>query len=478
LLSGFEVPLLLALGERMRLGSTNRVLGVDYFGALVGSVLFPVLLLRSFGLLATGFAVALANLMAALVLILWARVRRPVRYGLATAAISAGLVVALGHAYGIEQYFLKKFYYGEDVTGLSSLFHTQSTRPPIERHRSAYQTIDLAQDSLDSQWVYDEISAKRTAEPRYPRNLWLYLDREYQVHSGTDEVYHEWFVHAPVQANGHAPHHVLVLGGGDGLAVREALKYPTVTRVVHVDIDPVMLRLAREHPLLSAMNGGVHDDPRVTIVEADAVQWLRTTVARFDAIYIDMPAPRDYSLSQVYSREFYGLVRHHLDTGGFVAIDTPSGWCENPDNLWAIYYSTLRAAGFETVVPMIARINTGAPRVLDAIDRLIAETEVTVPAPGGGTIALNEAQAHEYYDGALDELLSQGADEFVLAFPSRRTVNTTWRTDLAVPRYMFGPPHLPLAFPDGCASEFQLTKVNSIARPTLPELEWLSIRFP
>ena len=179
----------------------------------------------------------------------------------------------------------------------------------------------------------------------------------------------------------------------------------------------------------------------------------------------------------IYSREFYDLVRRHLDAAGFVAIDTPSGWCEKPDNHWAIYYSTLRAAGFETVVPMVARINTRAAAVTDAVDRFAHHTELTIPVPGG-TIALNETQARTYYGGAFDELLSQGTDEFALAFPSRRAVNAAWQAGLAVPLHVFGPAHLPLAFPDACPTDVEPAKVNSIARPTVPELELLSIRFP
>jgi spermidine synthase len=326
--------------------------------------------------------------------------------------------------------------------------------------------------------LYDQISTKSRTAAEYPHDLWLYLDREYQLFSGTDETYHEWFVHAPVQANGSPPRNVLLLGGGDGLAIREVLKYDTVQRVVHVDIDPVMLRLARDHPLLSKMNGGVYQDARVEVVQADAFQWLGTATARFDAVYIDMPAARDYNLSFLYSHEFYTMVHRRLASDGFVAVDTPSGWCATPDNLWVIYYNTLRAAGFETVVPMLSRIDLQAPSILSAVDQMACERAVDVPAPGARSIRLTDAQARLYFHGALEEELQSTVHEFALAFPRERAINTQWRDDLRVPYHLFGPHQLPVAFRDRCPTDDDPSKVNSIFRPTLPELHLLSIRFP
>jgi spermidine synthase len=108
LLSGFEVPLLLALGEELQPRSTNKLLAVDYFGALVGSVLFPLLLLRSFGLLATGFTVALVNACAALLLVIRHAERQWVWAGLMSAGIVATLAGALTVSSHIEQYFLPR----------------------------------------------------------------------------------------------------------------------------------------------------------------------------------------------------------------------------------------------------------------------------------------------------------------------------------------------------------------------------------
>jgi len=478
LLSGFEVPLLLHLGERFRPQSANRVLGVDYLGALVGSVVFPLVLFRWLGLIAAGFAVGALNALMALLLVMW----RGERARLASAAVAlatvALLVCGVAASRHLEQYFLKKLYYAEDMTSLGALFAAQHDRPDVERHRSGYQTIDLVRDTGESQWVYDLISTKRDADPEYPVDLWLYLDQQYQVFSGMDEVYHEWFVHAPVQAVGRAPRDVLVLGGGDGLTMREALKYDTVRRVVQVEIDPLMLRLARTHPQLSRMNGGALGDPRVEVVQADAFLWLRRSTESFDAVYIDMPAARDYNLSLVYSREFYGLVRRRVRPEGFVAIDTPDGNCETSSDLWAVYSNTLLAAGFETVVPMLGQIDADAPDVASAADGVALETEVDVPAPGGRQIRLSPEQARDYVRGIFHEALGAGVQEFTLAFPTARRVDVEWREDLAVSTHLFNRWHAAAAFAVDCPIVHDHEQINSAMRPRLPELRLLNVTLP
>ena len=359
LLSGFEVPLLLSIGERIRSGSTNWVLGVDYLGALVGSVLFPLVLVRELGLLSAGFITAACNLAACLVLVAWSHERRPVWVAGAAVSLAAILIAALLGSARIEQFFLRKFYFQDTYASMAALVRTFPDYPEIERYRSAYQTIDIVKAGSTNQWLYSLISRKDEMEPDYPPDFRLFLNREFQVFSGNDEYYHEWFVHVPIQANGNVPRRVAVLGAGDGLAIRELLAYPDIEEIVHVELDPEMLRLADEHPVLSRMNelAPAGDDDRVKVVRADAFHWLRTNPGEmFDAIYVDMPYPRDYNVAKVYSREFYALARAHLRSDGFLMLDAPDGDChytDTPENLWHVYDNTLRAAGFARVMPVM-----------------------------------------------------------------------------------------------------------------------------
>jgi len=286
----------------------------------------------------------------------------------------------------------------------------------------------------------------------------------------SDLIYHEWFVHAPVQARGSVPGRVLVLGGGDGLALREILKYGLVRHVVHVELDDVMIRLADEHPTLSRMNEHAHTDPRVVVEQADAFSWLRASPERFDAVYIDMPYARDYNLSLVYSREFYAMVRDHLAPGAFVAIDTPGGWCHGFGDLWDVYDNTLRAAGFRTVVPLVSRVNLDARHFQETLDAIVERVRVVTMTDEGEETELSADETREYLlDAARDEVANT-VQEFVLAFPEALAVTPTWR-DFSVPLYAFGPAHLPLAFDHDCPRVDDPARVNSIFRPTLPPID-------
>jgi len=476
LLSGYEIPLLLTLGERRHAGSTSRVLGVDYFGSLVGSLVFPLVLLRSLGLIASGFVVGILNAVAAFALIQSRGMPRRVRLAVPCFATLGLLAFGLWQAPNLEQFFLKKFYFIEDLADTSDLFDLQADRPDIERYRSPYQTVDLMTYDAPEQWVYDVLSEKRVREPDYPSDLWLFLDREYQVFSGIDEFYHEWFVHAPIQANARLPRRVLVIGGGDGLVMREVLKYESVERLVHVDIDPTMVRLAKTHPTLTRMNGRPDLDPRVSLVLGDAFRWLRRGTELFDAIYIDVPMARDYNLSMLYSREFYSLVRHRLAPGGFMAFDAPDMSCEGDSSVWRIYYSTLHAAGFRTIVPLRSTQSFDEPRVQRILTQMSNEFVLEARREDGSVARqLTPTEVRDYFREQMAEQIV--VQEFILAFADEREVNTEWH-DAGVHLDALRPVHLANAFRGGCPTDTDSTLVNSVFRPTMPDLTLLTLRFP
>jgi spermidine synthase len=136
---------------------------------------------------------------------------------------------------------------------------------------------------------------------------------------------------------------VLVLGGGDGLAVREILKYAAVERVTLVDLDPEMTRLFADNPLLTAVNGRALSDPRVRIVNADAFVWLADSRDLFDVVIADFPDPHNFSLGKLYSRTFYRVLRNRLAPGGLLAQQATSPMFARRA-FWCIV-ETVRSAG-------------------------------------------------------------------------------------------------------------------------------------
>ena len=147
-----------------------------------------------------------------------------------------------------------------------------------------------------------------------------------------------------------APRHarILVLGGGDGLAAREILRYPDVASVTLVDLDPGMTRLSKKLPWLHDLNGGALDDPRVHVINDDAMVWLadRTAGELFDVAVVDFPDPNNFGLGKLYTARFYKLLGKQVAADGVVVVQSTSPLVARR-SFWCIE-RTLAAAGFVT----------------------------------------------------------------------------------------------------------------------------------
>jgi spermidine synthase len=173
----------------------------------------------------------------------------------------------------------------------------------------------------------------------------LFLNGNLQFSSTDEYRYHEALVH-PAMLLGNNPRRVLVLGGGDGLAVREILKYPSVERVTLVDLDPEMTKLATRFPLLADLNERSLDDPRVQIVNQDAFIWVEDTNERaYDAAIVDFPDPNTFGLGKLYTTRFYRLLRSRLSADAAVAVQSTSPMFAR-SSYWCII-RTLEASGFK-----------------------------------------------------------------------------------------------------------------------------------
>jgi spermidine synthase len=176
----------------------------------------------------------------------------------------------------------------------------------------------------------------------------LFLDNNLQFASADEYRYHEALVHPAFAA---APRHasVLVLGGGDGLAAREILRYRDVESVTLVDLDPEMTGLSRKVPWLHELNRGAFDDPRVHVVNDDAMVWLAEGgghAGRFDVAVVDFPDPNNFALGKLYTARFYKLLRARLADDAVVVVQSTSPLVARR-SFWCVA-RTLAAAGFVT----------------------------------------------------------------------------------------------------------------------------------
>ena len=194
--------------------------------------------------------------------------------------------------------------------------------------------------------VYSETSAyQRVVVTASGAGVRLFLNGNLQFHSRDEYRYHEALVH-PAMAAAERSAQVLVLGGGDGLALREILRHPEVERVTLVDLDPAMTSLAVDVPLVRELNQGSLLDPRVTVVNQDAMAWLAELPADrlFDVAIVDFPDPNNFSLGKLYTTRFYRLLRAHLAPAGAAAVQATSPLLART-SFWCIA-TTLEAAGF------------------------------------------------------------------------------------------------------------------------------------
>jgi spermidine synthase len=321
-LVGLEIPLLMRI---MQQGHTlkdlvARVLAFDYLGSLAASILFPLALLPYLGLIRTSFLFGLFNGAVAL----WStHLFRPRLQGRGLyrrlQALTLVAIVALGCGF-IAGRQLEDF-------GEAQLY----SAPIVFSEKTQYQRLTITRSGPDFR---------------------LYIDGNLQFSSLDEYRYHEALVHPGLavvlrERSGDAPPlRALVLGGGDGLALRELLKHPQVGRVDLVDLDPAMTRLFSRHELLAALNDGAFADPRVHVHNDDAMEWLltarRDAQMPYDVAVVDLPDPNNFSLGKLYTRTFYRLLAGAVTDDAVITVQATSPYLA-PRSFWCIAQTIERA---------------------------------------------------------------------------------------------------------------------------------------
>jgi spermidine synthase len=294
MLVGLEIPLVMRILKRhTQLGAqlkdlVSQVLTFDYLGALAVSIAFPLLLVPQLGLVRTGLLFGLLNAAVAL----WAlwlfrhELRAFKAHLVATLAVIGALLAGFIGADQITTLAEDKFYQDKMIFSATS----------------PYQRIVVTHGKAGHR---------------------LYLNGNLQFAQRDEYRYHEALVHPVMAAHG-APKRVAVLGGGDGMAVREVLKYPGVESVTLVELDPNMTRIFSEQPQLAALNDGALQSPKLKIINTDAFKFLENTREVFDVIIVDFPDPSNFSLGKLYSTSFYALLDKALSASGYAVIQSTS----------------------------------------------------------------------------------------------------------------------------------------------------------
>lgn len=309
-LVGAEIPLLTRIieadEENLRV-TISSIFSFDYVGGLIGSIAFPLLLLPQLGYFATAFLTGACNLLAAMLIVFKysGRIKRAAVLKPATVVLFGCMLVGI----------------------FSSDYLTDRIEGGLYRDRVI----------LSEHTKYQHI-----VMTKHKDDLRLFIDGNVQFCSLDEYRYHEALVHIPM-SNAKNRDKVLVLGGGDGLAVRELLKYED-TRITLVDLDEEMIRICSENSNITALNENSLSSDRLTIIYGDAYRFLEETQEKFDVILVDLPDPNNETLNKLYTNVFYRLCKNALTEDGILTVQSTSPYYAS-EAFWCIH-KTLQSEGF------------------------------------------------------------------------------------------------------------------------------------
>ncbi|MEY3996837.1 MAG: hypothetical protein RL344_1180 [Pseudomonadota bacterium] len=325
-LVGIEIPLVMRILKRhtQLKEVVSQVLAFDYLGALAVAVAFPLLLVPQLGLIRTGVLFGIFNALVAVWAIWLFRFELRVKWSHQMAAGFTLLILSIA------------WLAANTITTLTEDKFYQD--PVIFKATSPYQKIVVTHGKQGHR---------------------LFLNGNLQFSQRDEYRYHEALVHPVMSAHG-APKRVAILGGGDGMAVREVLKYDSVEEITLVELDPAMTQLFKNKPALADLNNDSLKSPKLKIVNQDAFKFLENTLssdikqhALYDIIIVDFPDPSNYAIGKLYTTSFYALMESHLAASGYAVIQTTSPLIARA-SFWTVA-STLEAVGLN-VAPYHAHV--------------------------------------------------------------------------------------------------------------------------
>ncbi|OHD11139.1 MAG: hypothetical protein A2Y41_01735 [Spirochaetes bacterium GWB1_36_13] len=318
---GFEIPLIGRIINDIKNNfklTLSNLFSFDYIGAMIGSVALPLFLLPYFGLIKSSILVGIGN-----------------------------LVVALLFGIRFRKSFSQKLLLLPIVLIFFNLFLLVGARD-IQ--------IYLEQRLYEDKIVYfEQTKYQRIVITENKEDVRLFLDGNIQFSSKDEARYHELLIHIPLAlAEKKEKLKILILGGGDGLAVREMLKYSNIEKITICDLDQRMTELFRDDPKLTLLNEHSLSSPLVEVFNEDAFNFLKNSKRQWDIIIADLPDPNNESLAKLYSTSFYHYMKKNLEEKGVGVTQSTSPYHAR-EAFWCIF-DTLKKAGFASVLPYQAEV--------------------------------------------------------------------------------------------------------------------------
>ncbi|CAA6820341.1 MAG: Spermidine synthase (EC [uncultured Sulfurovum sp.] len=315
---GVEIPLIIRILKESFSLKTNisNVFTVDYIGALFASLLFPLVLVPQLGLMQTSFLFGLLNLFVATLSWYIFRELLGKKYVFYLLTVFTILILGFWQSSQLTTLMENKLYKNNIV---------YATQTP-------YQKIVITANN---------------------NRIQCYINGAIQFDSIDEHRYHESLVH-PAMLTSPKHENILIIGGGDGMALREVLKYEQVENITLVDLDPMMTKIFKEHQTLSQLNDHAYNNPKVTVINQDAWKFMETSQTLYDVIILDLPDPNNISLSRLYSQTFYKILANQLSRTG-VMVTQASSPMFTPKAFWSIketmVSTNLQTKAYHTYIP-------------------------------------------------------------------------------------------------------------------------------
>ncbi len=330
LMIGMEIPLIARIRENIHQQhlehNTGTIYGADYIGAGIGAAIWVTVCLQ-IPIMVAAVATAAANILVGVIFL--------IRYHKKINKLGTLIIV---HLFVIAVIIILAFSGAKWVEQMNyALFEDD----PIYSKVTPYQHLTLTQ---------------RIVGQGLDKVISLYINGRLQFSSSDEHIYHSFLTYPALLTS--ARHEtILVIGGGDGLAVRDILKWNPKS-VTLVDLDTDMINLfqgkATELPdtikkTLLELNENALNDPRVHIINRDAfleVEKMVSEKRHFDTIIIDLPDPSHPDLNKLYSDFFYARLKDLLSGDGVIAIQSTSPY--HAQQAFISIGKTLESVGFQT----------------------------------------------------------------------------------------------------------------------------------
>jgi spermidine synthase len=344
LLGGSQLPLLMRLGkDQIR---AEVILAISYMGPLLAG---PFIIFLSGHQIPGSVLIGGVAFLQIAGLILLLKKLQTKLFPLILLSFPLMVLIVIGKFYArMETITVKASYIGTKMSArnlfhLGDVFRIIEQYGELERVRTPYQVIDF-------------FTTPPHPEMQLNSNSTLYLNRKTQFDLYAADVYHESMIYSGLNLLSTPPQSVLILGGGDGLLLKELSEIQKIRKITMVELDQGIIEWARTNPVMKGLNDGVFekDDKRLHLIVGDAISYLRKIQEeKFDLILIDFPFPHGHELSKLYSFEFYQLVKKVTHNETVVVIDLPIQMETSGELIHEtkVILKTLKASGFSNQLP-------------------------------------------------------------------------------------------------------------------------------